>query len=54
MVNEFSNFARFPEVSPTLNQLNDLLHETLQLYSSAHPELHFLITLEPQTCPSLN
>jgi two-component system nitrogen regulation sensor histidine kinase NtrY len=47
MVNEFSNFARFPEVSPTPNQLNDLIQETLQLYSSAHPEVHFVMTLEP-------
>lgn len=48
MVNEFSNFARFPEVSPTPNQLNELGLETLQLYSSAHPEIHFLVKLEPK------
>ena len=47
MVNEFSNFARIPEISPTPQQLNQLIQETLQLYSSAHPELHFIIKLEP-------
>lgn len=48
MVNEFSNFARFPEVSPTPNQLNDLIQETLQLYELAHPEVHFIVKLEPK------
>jgi two-component system nitrogen regulation sensor histidine kinase NtrY len=48
MVNEFSNFARLPEVSPTPQQLNDLIQETLQLYFSAHPEIHFIMRLEPK------
>ena len=46
MVNEFSNFARFPEVSPLPNQLNELIQETMQLYLSAHPEIHFVTKLE--------
>jgi two-component system nitrogen regulation sensor histidine kinase NtrY len=46
MVNEFSNFARLPEVSPTPQQLNDLIQETLKLYLSAHPEIHFITRLE--------
>jgi two-component system nitrogen regulation sensor histidine kinase NtrY len=53
MVNEFSNFARLPEVSPTPQQLNDLIQETLQLYLSAHPEIHFIMRLEP-ALPVLN
>ncbi|MBS1960356.1 MAG: HAMP domain-containing protein [Bdellovibrionales bacterium] len=48
MVNEFGNFARFPEVNPYPNQLNDIIHETMQLYVSAHPELHFITRLEPK------
>jgi two-component system nitrogen regulation sensor histidine kinase NtrY len=53
MVNEFSNFARLPEVNPTPNQLNDLIQETMQLYLSAHPEIHFITKLEP-ALPTLN
>ncbi len=53
MVNEFSNFARFPEVSPLPHQLNDLIRETMQLYLSAHPEIHFVTKLEPKL-PILN
>ena len=53
MVNEFSNFARLPEVSPVPQQLNDLIQETMQLYLSAHPELHFITKLEPRL-PILN
>ncbi len=48
LVNEFSNFARFPEVSPLPNQMNDLVQETVQLYITAHPELHFFLRLEPK------
>ena len=53
MVNEFSNFARLPEISPLPQQLNDLILETLQLYLSAHPEIHFITTLEARL-PILN
>ena len=53
MVNEFSNFARLPEVTPTPQKLNDLIQETMQLYLSAHPEIHFITKLEP-TLPVLN
>jgi len=53
MVNEFSNFARFPEVSPLPYQLNDIIQETMQLYLSAHPEIHFETKLEAKL-PALN
>jgi two-component system nitrogen regulation sensor histidine kinase NtrY len=53
MVNEFSNFARMPEVTPSPNQLNELIQETMQLYLSAHPEVHFITKLEPEL-PLLN
>ncbi len=48
MANEFGNFARFPEVTPYPNQLNDIILETMQIYLSAHPELHFITRLEPK------
>ena len=46
MVNEFSNFARLPEISPEPTQLNDIIQETMPLYLSAHPEIHFITKLE--------
>lgn len=48
LVNEFGNFARFPEINPYPNQLNDIILETMQIYFSAHPELHFITKLEPK------
>jgi two-component system nitrogen regulation sensor histidine kinase NtrY len=51
MVNEFSNFARLPEISPQLMQLNEIIQETMPLYLSAHPEIHFITKLEPRLPP---
>jgi two-component system nitrogen regulation sensor histidine kinase NtrY len=46
MVNEFSNFARFPEVSPAPNDLNEALGEVVKLYRQAHPGCHFKTEFE--------
>ena len=46
MVNEFSNFARFPEVSPAPHDLNDALKEVLSLYQPAHPQITFRFEAE--------
>ena len=42
MVNEFSNFARFPEISPSPNDLNSALGEVIALYraGASRGELH--------------
>ena len=47
MVNEFSNFARFPEISPAPHDLNHALAEVVSLYSQAHREIQF--PFEPDT-----
>lgn len=39
MVNEFSNFARFPQSSPAPHDLNLVLGEAVALYQQAHPGL---------------
>ncbi len=39
MVNEFSNFARFPEASPAPHDLNSALKEVITLFQQAHPEI---------------
>ncbi len=41
MVNEFSNFARFPAIAPESNDLNQVLQEVLGLYASAHSFVEF-------------
>ncbi|MCC7440018.1 MAG: HAMP domain-containing protein [Bdellovibrionales bacterium] len=48
MVNEFSSFARFPEITPAPANLNDALREVASLYSQAHPEIAFDLRLEPK------
>ncbi len=41
MVNEFSNFARLPQINPSLNDLNEVAREVLALYQQAHPGIQF-------------
>jgi len=41
LVNEFSNFARMPAIQPAMNNLNDLVRETLTLYQQAHSEVEY-------------
>lgn len=48
MVNEFSNFARFPEVNPQANNLNEAVTEVLSLFQQAHPGIDFRVQLEPR------
>lgn len=44
LVREFSDFARLAEVLPQPHQLNDIIAETLVMYSEAHPEIRFEFT----------
>ena len=46
MVNEFSNFARFPESSPAPHDLNLILGEVIALYQQAHPNIFIKPRLE--------
>jgi two-component system nitrogen regulation sensor histidine kinase NtrY len=46
MVNEFSNFARFPEISPAPHDLNTALNEVIKLYQQAHPQIQVKADLE--------
>ena len=48
MVNEFSNFARFPEISPAPNDLNAAIGEVVRLFQQAHPEIKFHTDFEPK------
>jgi two-component system nitrogen regulation sensor histidine kinase NtrY len=45
LVNEFSNFARLPEVSPAPNDLNRVIREVVALYQQAHPSFGFELDL---------
>jgi two-component system nitrogen regulation sensor histidine kinase NtrY len=46
MVNEFSNFARFPETSLAPCSLNQVVGEILSLFTQAHPRIKFGVDLE--------
>ncbi|MEW6057187.1 MAG: ATP-binding protein [Bdellovibrionota bacterium] len=46
MVNEFSAFARFPSASPSPNNLNEALRETIVLYEEAHRSISFVFQPE--------
>ncbi len=50
MVNEFSNFARFPEVSPAPNDLNAALQEVVSLFQQGHTEMR-IVTQWDQALP---
>ena len=47
MVNEFSNFARLPQISPAPHEINQVISEVLNLYSQAHPDIQFELSTEP-------
>ncbi|MBS1963701.1 MAG: HAMP domain-containing protein [Bdellovibrionales bacterium] len=42
MVNEFSDFARMPEVTLVADSLDDMIRETLSLYEQAHADVRFV------------
>jgi two-component system nitrogen regulation sensor histidine kinase NtrY len=46
MVNEFSNFARFPEANPAPHDLNAALVEVVKLFEQAHQGIEFRTDLE--------
>ena len=46
MVNEFSNFARFPEITLAPNDLNAAMSEVLKLYEQAHATVMFDLRAE--------
>jgi two-component system nitrogen regulation sensor histidine kinase NtrY len=48
LVNEFSRFARLPHLSISLQNLNELIKETLLLYQESEPQVVFETDLEPQ------
>lgn len=47
MVNEFSNFARLPEIQTSPNHLDSMLGEVLPLYRQAHVEIQFDYQSDP-------
>ena len=41
LVNEFSRYARMPVTSPTLNDLNAVVADTVSLFQDAHKDINF-------------
>ncbi|OGP53232.1 MAG: PAS domain-containing sensor histidine kinase [Deltaproteobacteria bacterium RBG_13_52_11] len=48
LVNEFSNFARMPAVTPTPNDLNEIINSSLILFKEAHRDIRFDFFPDPQ------
>jgi len=48
MVNEFSSFARFPEINPAQHNLNEAVSEVVSLYQQAHSDLRFTLDAQPE------
>lgn len=48
MVNEFSDFARFPESNPAPHDLNVALKEVVSLYEQAHSDIVLRFSSEPK------
>lgn len=47
LVNEFSSFARMPASNPSINDLNDVVSESLVLFQEGHKEVSFQLKLDP-------
>jgi two-component system nitrogen regulation sensor histidine kinase NtrY len=47
LVNEFSNFARMPAVTPTPNDLNEIISSSLVLFKEAHRDIRFHFFPDP-------
>jgi len=47
LVNEFSNFARMPAVTPTPNDLNEIINSSLILFKEAHRDIRFHFFPDP-------
>jgi two-component system nitrogen regulation sensor histidine kinase NtrY len=47
LVNEFSGFARMPQINPVPGDLNLLSEETVNNFREAHPTVEFVAELEP-------
>jgi two-component system nitrogen regulation sensor histidine kinase NtrY len=45
LVNEFSSFARLPETKKTLDDLNDIVFEAVNLFKAAHDSIQFRLDL---------
>ncbi|MBC7465673.1 MAG: HAMP domain-containing protein [Bdellovibrio sp.] len=48
LVNEFSQFARLPELKPFPGQMNDVIKNTLQIYIDNHPQVQFVTQYDAQ------
>jgi two-component system nitrogen regulation sensor histidine kinase NtrY len=48
LVNEFSNFARMPAVTPTPNDLNEIINSSLILFKEAHRDIRFHFFPDPK------
>ena len=48
LVNEFSNFARLPQIQPVMGSINVVVDEALELYRNAHRDVQFIFDADKQ------
>lgn len=48
LVNEFSQFARLPEIKTVPGQLNQVISKSAAIYTETHPQIKFEFELDPQ------
>ncbi len=53
LVNEFSQFARLPQLKPIPGQMNEVLKKTAQIYVEALPNIQFTLDFDP-SLPEFN
>ncbi|MDR1084913.1 MAG: HAMP domain-containing protein [Deltaproteobacteria bacterium] len=51
LVDEFSQFARLPQINPQPTDLAQVVEESLGLFRQAHPGMEFLLTVKKQIGP---
>lgn len=49
LVNEFSQFARLPQAKPSPGSINDIVQQTMSLFSNAHSHIQYKLELDPET-----
>ncbi len=47
LVDEFSSYARLPSLNLTSAKLNPIVEEVVNLYKESHPEIDFVLELDP-------
>ncbi|MEI7973596.1 MAG: histidine kinase dimerization/phospho-acceptor domain-containing protein, partial [Bdellovibrio sp.] len=51
LVNEFTQFARLPELKPVLADLNETMDSAVQVFAASHAQVQFVVRKDPRLPP---